>query len=248
MKLTVKTIFSAIIASAIIFTCVSCASSNNTSQSSENNIDTADILNSTDNINFPKKGKGKISGFASFNSNVFSSTISELAEKSDVVILGDVVGDRVNEDITDDCVADISVRNVWKGNIKENDIIFVHETGAKFEDGTDATIGGEPMLRKDMRVILFLFTGENEENFGISGCFQGKFFLNNDGNVYSYEYFSDEYNIKLTDVHDCVSYEDFKAILDSLSDTVGEDNSETLSPDSDIAFPDKDAGKPNIII
>lgn len=245
MKSIIKTILSALLIASLLFTCVSCASNAEQNKISSNTFIGDIDTNTAEFIYFPEKEKTKISGFAEFASDVFSSTIPELAEKSDVIILGDVVGERVNEEITGDCIADISVRNVWKGNLKENDVISVHEDGAKFADWTDATIGGEPLLRKDMRVILFLF----QPDYGIEGCFQGKFFLNNDGNVYSYEYFSNEYNDKyFSDVHESISYKDFKAILDSLSDTVGEDSSETLSPDSDIAFPDKDAGKPNIIV
>lgn len=245
MKPIIKTIFSSLLITSLLLTCVSCASKGEKPiDTVADNIDTSDFKS----IYFPEKGKSQSYGMADFDNSVFSATIPEMYGKVQAVILADVVEDGMTEGKEDDAFANVSVLHAWKGDVNVGDILNVHENGIKFEDGTDDSIGGEPLLRKDMRVILFLFTRTNGETYGIRGCFQGKFFLNNDGNVYSYEYFSDEYNIKLTDVHDCVSYEDFKAILDSLSDTVGEDNSETLSPDSDIAFPDKDAGKPNIIV
>ena len=182
-------------------------------QQSENSI--------LQNIIFPDKEKTKVSGFAEFNSEVFSKNIPELFEKSTDVILGTVIkDDELYVSETSDlevAYSDISIKTVWKGNLKVSDCITVSETGRRYDDGHSYSIGGEPILKLGNYVILFLFSNNQNERYGISGCFQGKFFIDNENIVHSYEYFSDEYKDQyFEDIGATISLEEFESILDSL--------------------------------
>lgn len=164
-------------------------------------------------------GSAKVYGLASFNSNVFSDTIPELFEKSDAVILGTVVRDseaNVSEHGITYPLTDVEIERVWKGDLAAGDVITFSQTGERHEKGYDFSIGGEPLGRNGDRMILFLFSNDVNDLYGVTGCFQGKFFVGDDNNVYAYEYFSEEYaEWYFSDVGAVTPYDEFVSILDS---------------------------------
>ena len=97
------------------------------------------------------------------------------------------------------------------------DVITFSQTGERHDKGYDFSIGGEPLGRNGNRMILFLFTNEINDLYGVTGCFQGKFFVGDDDNVYAYEYFSEEYaEWYFSDVGAVTPFDEFVSILDAL--------------------------------
>ena len=149
---------------------------------------------------------------ADFADGAFSSTVKDLFARSDIVILANVI----NEDQwisepseLETAVSEVTVSKVYKGDVAENDIVTVHETGYRFDD-YDASFGGEPILRKGMKVILFL-KGEDSDtgSRGIVGCFQGKVFLDQNDVCYPYSYYTEYDREHGGNTVTCPFFEDF---------------------------------------
>ena len=185
---------------------------------SEKKTDEADIVKTEKKTD--QFGSAKVYGSASFNSNVFSDTIPELFEKSDAVILGTVVRDseaNVSEHGVTYPLTDVEIERVWKGDLAAGDVITFSQTGERTDKGYDLSIGGEPLGKNGDRMILFLFSNDVNDLYGVTGCFQGKFFVGDDDNVYAYEYFSEEYaDWYFSDVGAVTPYDEFISILDAL--------------------------------
>ena len=187
-----------------------------------NKVESSRIIDDDDPlIVFPEKGISGPLGFAFFSSADFSHDLQDLFDEADAIILGIVVGDDVqyrNEGSElENALSDVKVKEVWKGDLKDDDIITIHETGWRLDNDQSLSIGGEPILRTGMRVILFLTSPYGKERW-IVNSFQGKFFIDEKGIVHSYQYYSSIYEFGfLEDVGEIIPLEEFEILLDSLS-------------------------------
>ena len=162
---------------------------------------------------FPAPNERSGGYMADFIDGAFSSTVQGLFDRSDIVILANVINE--NQWISEpseleNAESEVTVSKVYKGNIKEDDKVTVLETGYRFDDH-DLSFGGEPILRKGMKVLLFL-TKEDEETStrGIVGCFQGKVFLDSNDVCYPYSYYTEYDREHYGNTITCPFFEDFK--------------------------------------
>ena len=147
-------------------------------------------------IYFPEKVKNPNNNSAMLAYH--PDSIPDMFNDSDAVVLCKVTKSDDSRDYPSGNVisfADAEVIEVYKGDVEKGGIIGIDETGTRHDDGSDFSIGGEPLLRKDMKVLLFLkgpSTEERggEESYGIKGCFFGKFYLDENNIVYPSSYFS----------------------------------------------------------
>ncbi len=146
-------------------------------------------------IYFPEKVKNPNNNSAMLAYH--PDSIPDMFNDSDAVVLCKVTKSDDSRDYPSGIVisfADAEVLEAYKGEVNVGDIIGIDETGERLEP-SDSSIGGEPLLRKDMKVLLFLngpSTEERggEESYGIKGCFFGKFYLDENNIVYPSSYFS----------------------------------------------------------
>ena len=177
----------------------------------------------TDNlpeIVFPEKGSSGQIGSPLFAADDFPRDLQGLFDMADAVVLGTVVKDDVQYKSEgsglEHALSDLRVDKVWKGDVKENDTITIHEIGWRYEDGRSFSIGGEPILQNGMKVVLFLGTQKEGERW-IINSFQGKLFVDSRETVYSYEYYSDKYSFGfIDDVGETVPLTVFEEMLEGL--------------------------------
>ena len=121
-----------------------------------------------------------------------SSSVAEMMRKSDIVIVARVIRDDEQwlsePSKLENTRSVVTIEEVWKGNVSVGDSVSVYETGWRYEDH-DYSIGGEPILRKDMHVILFL-DEEHDGDRGVRGCYQGKIFLDENETAYPFSYYT----------------------------------------------------------
>ena len=121
-----------------------------------------------------------------------SSSVAEMMQKSDIVIVARVIRDDEQwlsePSKLENTRSVVTVEEVWKGNVSVGDSVSIYETGWRY-DGYDFSIGGEPILRKDMHVILFL-DEEHDGDRGVRGCYQGKIFLDENETAYPFSYYT----------------------------------------------------------
>ena len=121
-----------------------------------------------------------------------SSSVAEMMQKSDIVIVARVIRDDEQwlsePSKLENTRSVVTVEEVWKGDAAVGDSVSVYETGWRY-DGYDFSIGGEPILRKDMHVILFL-DEEHDGDRGVRGCYQGKIFLDENETAYPFSYYT----------------------------------------------------------
>ncbi len=173
-------------------------------------------------ILFPEKGSSGALGIFEFITDEFAHTLSELYDASDAVVLGTVVKDdeqyKNEGSELENALSELEIERVWKGDIKDGETVSIHETGWRYDDGKSASVGGEPVLRKGMKVVLFLGPSREGERW-IKNSFQGKFIVDGQGVVHSYEYFSDDNEFSyLDDVGETVPLTDLAATLDGLAE------------------------------
>lgn len=142
------------------------------------------------------------------------------SEETGYVVIADVVLDTGiidHEKTPDQVVSVLRLREVLKGDMQPGDLIRVPETGIRRLDGSDIAIDGVPLLRKNMRVLLFLkppYTMKNgETGYSIRGVYQGKFFFDTEGMLHAGASLSDEAHQQLEDCPDVMTLEEFKALL-----------------------------------
>lgn len=142
------------------------------------------------------------------------------SEETGYVVIADVVLDTGiidHEKTPDQVVSVLRLREVLKGDMQPGDLIRVPETGIRRLDGSDVAIDGVPLLRKNMRVLLFLkppYTMKNgETGYSIRGVYQGKFFFDTEGMLHAGASLSDEAHQQLEDCPDVMTLEEFKALL-----------------------------------
>ena len=141
---------------------------------------------------FPEKNDKTNKALAEMIPEQMSSSVAEMMQKSDIVIVARVIRDDeqwLSEPSKfENTRSVVTVEEVWKGNVSVGDSVSIYETGWRY-DGYDFSIGGEPILRKDMHVILFL-DEEHDGDRGVRGCYQGKIFLDENETAYPFSYYT----------------------------------------------------------
>ena len=141
---------------------------------------------------FPEKNDKTNKALAEMIPEQMSSSVAEMMQKSDIVIVARVIRDDEQwlsePSKLENTRSVVTVEEVWKGNVSVGDSVSIYETGWRY-DGYDFSIGGEPILRKDMHVILFL-DEEHDGDRGIRGCYQGKIFLDENETAYPFSYYT----------------------------------------------------------
>ena len=140
---------------------------------------------------FPEKNDKTNKALAEMIPEQMSSSVAEMMQKSDIVIVARVIRDDEQwlsePSKLENTRSVVTVEEVWKGNVSVGDSVSIYETGWRY-DGYDFSIG-EPILRKDMHVILFL-DEEHDGDRGVRGCYQGKIFLDENETAYPFSYYT----------------------------------------------------------
>lgn len=141
---------------------------------------------------FPEKNDKTNKALAEMIPEQMSSSVAEMMQNSDIVIVARVIRDDEQwlsePSKLENTRSVVTVEEVWKGNVSVGDSVSIYETGWRY-DGYDFSIGGEPILRKDMHVILFL-DEEHDGDRGVRGCYQGKIFLDENETAYPFSYYT----------------------------------------------------------
>ena len=141
---------------------------------------------------FPEKNDKTNKALAEMIPEQMSSSVAEMMQKSDIVIVARVIRDDEQwlsePSKLENTRSVVTVEEVWKGNVSVGDSVSIYETGWRY-DGYDFSIGGEPILRKNMHVILFL-DEEHDGDRGVRGCYQGKIFLDENETAYPFSYYT----------------------------------------------------------
>lgn len=165
-------------------------------------------------IYFPEKNEKSGGYFATMADGTISSTVAEMFKKSTAVVLATVIKDdeqwKSQPSGLENARSEVYIEQVWKGSISVGSNLTIHETGWRYED-YDISIAGEPILRKDMKVILFL--GKGQDNvYGIQGSYQGKMFVDQNDIVYPFSYYTDE-SAPFNDMKQPIALSEFKQLL-----------------------------------
>lgn len=182
---TIKKITVYLIISTLIICCSSCSKSD------------------VNNLVFPEKGKN---GALFAESGYCGDTIQEMYELSANVIIGKVTENGVIDEkyYKDSVYANVCIEKTLKGELKPNDIIKVADI-AVIQDGMEITIDGVPLLKKGMRVMLFLTNAskgklETEvEFYSIMGATAGRFFCDKNNKFHSVKEFTDTETYTVSD-------------------------------------------------
>ena len=152
----------------------------------------ADDAAKEQNVVFPDANTENKSMSATMRSTVIPTDLQDMEDKASNVVLCTVTDDSESETFESGLVlsyAGVTVEKVIKGALSEGDVLNITETGTRFEDH-DASIDGVPLLRKGMRVVLFLHDKTEQGRYGIVANYYGKLFVDGDGLVYPPSYFS----------------------------------------------------------
>ncbi len=167
---------------------------------------------------FPEKNDKTNKALAEMIPEQMSSSVAEMMQKSDIVIVARVIRDDeqwLSEPSgLQNSRSVVTVEEVWKGDAAVGDSVSVYETGWRYEDH-DYSIGGEPILRKDMRVVLFL-TGVYEGDRSVCGSYQGKIFLDENETAYPFSYYTagqDEGGGPFTDMTEPMALSELRNLL-----------------------------------
>ncbi len=216
------TVFIVLLLVAFLVSCANKAASDNKTPGDSSAIGEISPEEEQPDVFFPEKGSSGQLASGLFSADDFSDDLQELFDQADAVVLGTVVKDDVQYKSEgsglEHALSDLRAEKVWKGDINEDDAITVHEIGWRYEDGRTVSLGGEPVLQNGMKVVLFLGPPRDGERW-IKNSFQGKFIVDGQGIVHSYEYFSDDNEFSyLDDVGETVPLTDFAATLDGLAE------------------------------
>ena len=200
MKFTKLFISFALIAS-VALSASSCSQSGNTTDKTESaepkqTLTAGNELQNSESeqkkLYFPGKNDKTNKSLAEMIPERMSSSVAEMMQKSDIVIVARVIRDDEQwlsePSKLENTRSVVTVEEVWKGNVSVGDSVSIYETGWRY-DGYDFSIGGEPILRKDMHVILFL-DEEHDGDRGVRGCYQGKIFLDENETAYPFSYYT----------------------------------------------------------
>ena len=146
---------------------------------------------------FPEKNDKTNKALAEMIPEQMSSSVAEMMQKSDIVIVARVIRDDEQwlsePSKLENTRSVVTVEEVWKGNVSV----------------------GEPILRKDMRVVLFL-TGVYEGDRSVCGSYQGKIFLDENETAYPFSYYTagqDEGGGPFTDMTEPMALSELRNLL-----------------------------------
>lgn len=143
-----------------------------------------------DSVVFPEvyqpSGTGSVL-IADFASNVIPKDLQDMKEQASNIVICTVT-DESNSD-SPICYADVTVEKVIKGDLAAGDLLTVTETGIRYDDH-DVSLENVPLMRKKMRVVLFLGDKSMSGKYGIIANYYGKLFIDGSGTVYPPSYFS----------------------------------------------------------
>lgn len=144
------------------------------------------ILFSNDKIYYPEKPDKNTAISCEWKRSF--DNLQEFYENSDLIVYADVIENPINIEKGHGFVkTKIKINEVLKGNISAKEI-FVYEDGQINNDGTDYSVEGIPLLRKNMKVVLFLFKNyELESNspvYHVLTPLPGKFLLDKDRRIH----------------------------------------------------------------
>ena len=119
----------------------------------------------------------------------FTST-QDLEEDASVIVVGKIISSdrQAKNGSVDYEISVLKIEQVIKGDLAVGETVNVQEPGERTEEG-DISIGGAPLLYKNMRVLLYLNapttdTLDGETSYGITGCYLGKFYYDSKGMVH----------------------------------------------------------------
>lgn len=136
-------------------------------------------------------------------------TMSEMYNQSANVIVGTVVehGTTDPKYFKTSVYANVRVERVLKGGLSEDDTVRVADVGEFSDDGSEISVDGVPLLRRGMRVLLFLTDGhsytvsdEGETmSYSIMGGEAGKFFIDENGLCHNVQEFTKAHTYVMSD-------------------------------------------------
>lgn len=149
------------------------------------------------NIYYPNPSVKNLTMDAEFSH--MHENLQDLYNDSSLIIIGDVIdeGEIDPQYFYSAVSADVRINKIIKGDKNTGDIITIAEAGERdIEPGKDWSVAGVPLLKKNMRVLLFLKEsypiGENKTAYLVNTGYLGKYFYDNSGNIHSSAEFTDE--------------------------------------------------------
>lgn len=113
-------------------------------------------------------------------------------------------------------ISKVKIEKVLKGGYAVGDEINIHETGERNESD-ELSIDGVPLLKKDMKVLLFLNKGTDyyigKTSHGICGVNFGKFFYDENGLIHSSLDFAGQAVTKLEDFTEPMTEDQFVYLI-----------------------------------
>lgn len=166
-------------------------------------------------IYFPETSKNNIIIDADIISP--AKNLKELYKKSHAIVIGYVSDTyQVLYNRVDIASSMLTVEQVIKGPITTGEKILIEETGVRNED-YDISIGGAPLLKNKMKVLLFLTEPSNviqgKPGYGIIDCVLGKFYYDNKNVLHPSSEFTADNFIRLADLNKAV---DSTLVIDTI--------------------------------
>lgn len=199
--------------------------SNNRDTNPEKDQESQNNFENDDGLYFPSKSAKNMNIDATMKA--WNDT-DQLYKEAYAIIVGTVTqADKqiLYNNIDHVAASSVKVEKVIKGDIKEGDTIEIEETGVRMEYG-DISIDGTPLLRKNMKVLLFLTETDDQVQgipaYGIRGCYFGKFFYDENDVVYPATYFATENVIPLKDFSEPVKETAVMTNINSLANKYAE--------------------------
>lgn len=155
---------------------------------------------------------------------LLGTTLEELYEEADIVVMAKVVDHNVGEYGSygiNTCLSKVHILSAYKGTATVGKELTIREIGSRKSADEEYSLDGVPLLRKDMCVLLFLRAGTEQSDGAIAhticGEYQGKFFFDKSGMLHeSAELGSDSVTV-LKDM-ETMSYEVVNEKLSALRD------------------------------
>lgn len=164
------------------------------------------------NTYFPQKNNSKSSIEASWPTGYHN--ITDLYKGADEIIIADVVGsgESINDKSVDFTRTNVKVVKSLKNVLKEGQIVPITETGTVIGESNDLSIDGVPLLRQNMKVILFIKIRQNN-TYIILNDYAGKYFINSNGAISYSGNLTAQQHIQMNDIKDGSSIDDFLALI-----------------------------------
>lgn len=164
------------------------------------------------NTYFPKKNNSKSIIQASWAEGYFN--ITDLYKGADEIIIADVVGsgESINDKSVDFTRTNVKVVKSLKNVLKEGQIVPITETGSVIGESNDLSIDGVPLLRQNMKVILFIKIRQNN-TYIILNDYAGKYFISSNGAISYSGNLTAQQHIQMNDIKDGSSIDDFLALI-----------------------------------